>query len=179
LNISARDLLNPELPNIMQQALDKNDVPASMVCLEITESALMEDPVKAHKTVTLLHDMGLELSIDDYGTGYSSLAYVKNLPVNELKIDREFIKHMVSSDEDIAIVRSTIELGHNLGLKVVAEGIESEKELAMLKEFGCDEAQGFLISEALTASDLEAWLHKNYDRPMPAVFDNNKRAAND
>ncbi|MGI9288905.1 MAG: putative bifunctional diguanylate cyclase/phosphodiesterase [Pseudomonadales bacterium] len=179
LNISARDLLNPELPTIMRQALEKNGVPSRMVCLEITESALMEDPVKAHKTVTLLHDMGLELSIDDYGTGYSSLAYVKNLPVNELKIDREFVKNMVSSAEDIAIVRSTIELGHNLGLKVVAEGIENEQELAMLKEFGCDEAQGFLISEALTADDLEQWLHENYDRPMPAVFNVNKRAANE
>ncbi len=179
LNISARDLLNPELPNIMRQALDKNGVPAHMVCLEITESALMEDPVKAHNTVTLLHEMGLELSIDDYGTGYSSLAYVKNLPVNELKIDREFVKNMVGSAEDIAIVRSTIELGHNLGLKVVAEGIESEQELAMLKEFGCDEAQGFVISEALTADDLEKWLHKNYGRPMPAVFEMHKRAANE
>lgn len=179
LNISARDLLNPELPNIMQHALEKNAVPAHMVCLEITESALMEDPAKAHKTVSLLHDMGLELSIDDYGTGYSSLAYVKNLPVNELKIDREFVKNMVGSKEDIAIVRSTIELGHNLGLKVVAEGIENERELAMLKDFGCDEAQGFLISEALCAEDLEAWLHKNYNRPMPAVFDSNKRAANE
>ncbi len=179
LNISARDLLNPELPNIMQQALEKNAVPARMVCLEITESALMEDPVKAHKTVSLLHDMGLELSIDDYGTGYSSLAYVKNLPVNALKIDREFVKNMVSSAEDIAIVRSTIELGHNLGLTVVAEGIENESELAMLKDFGCDEAQGFLISEALTADDLEAWLHKNYNRPMPAMFDSSRRAANE
>ena len=136
-----------------------------MICMEITESALMEDPIKARRTVEELHNLGLSISIDDYGTGYSSLAYVKNLPVNELKIDREFIKNMIENEEDVAIVRSTIELGHNLGLKVVAEGIEREEEMQMLKDFGCDQAQGYLISKALTATDMEKWISNNRTSP--------------
>ncbi len=160
LNISARDLLDPKLPELTQQALDEHQVPASAICYEITESALMEDPVKAHQTVTRLYEMGIEISIDDYGTGYSSLAYVKKLPIHELKIDREFVKNMIDNHQDTAIVQSTIELGHNLGLKVVAEGIESEEELAMLKRFGCDQVQGFLISRAMAAGDFESWIEK-------------------
>ncbi len=158
LNISARDLLDSDFSGYVDQCLKDHEVAPSLICMEITESALMEDPVKARRTVEELHQLGLSISIDDYGTGYSSLAYVKNLPVNELKIDREFIKNMIENKEDVAIVRSTIELGHNLGLKVVAEGIEREEEMQMLNDFGCDEAQGYLISKALTASDMEAWI---------------------
>jgi diguanylate cyclase (GGDEF)-like protein len=161
LNISARDLLDSDFSGYIKKRLDENEVDPAMICMEITESALMEDPIKARRTVEELHQLGLSISIDDYGTGYSSLAYVKNLPVNELKIDREFIKNMLENKEDVAIVRSTIELGHNLGLKVVAEGIEREEEMQMLKDFGCDQAQGYLISKALTASDMEAWISKN------------------
>ena len=123
LNISARDLLDSDFSAYVDKRLQESGVHPSMICMEITESALMEDPIKARRTVEELHNLGLSISIDDYGTGYSSLAYVKNLPVNELKIDREFIKNMIENEEDVAIVRSTIELGHNLGLKAVAEGI--------------------------------------------------------
>lgn len=158
LNVSARDLLDPNLPNMTRHALSLNNVPASSICFEITESALMEDPKKAKRTIEQLSEIGIDISIDDYGTGYSSLAYVKKLPVNELKIDREFVKNMTSNKQDIAIVRSTIELGHNLGMKVVAEGIENQEEMDMLKTLGCDHAQGFLISEALNSSDLEDWI---------------------
>jgi len=161
LNISARDLLDSDFSSYIRKRLEENEVDPSMICMEITESALMEDPVKARRTVEELHKLGVSISIDDYGTGYSSLAYVKNLPVNELKIDREFIKNMIENKEDVAIVRSTIELGHNLGLKVVAEGIEREEEMQMLKDFGCDQAQGYLISKALTATDMEAWISAN------------------
>ncbi len=168
LNISARDLLDSDFSTYIDKRLKENGVEPSMICMEITESALMEDPIKARRTVEELHKLGLSISIDDYGTGYSSLAYVKNLPVNELKIDREFIKNMIENKEDVAIVRSTIELGHNLGLKVVAEGIEREEEMQMLKDFGCDEAQGYLISKALTATDMEAWISDN--RTLPTDF---------
>lgn len=161
VNISARDLLDSDFSSYVGNRLNEAGVDPSMICMEITESALMEDPIKARRTVESLHKLGLSISIDDYGTGYSSLAYVKNLPVNELKIDREFIKNMINNEEDVAIVRSTIELGHNLGLKVVAEGIEHEEEIQMLREFGCDQAQGFLISKALTATDMEAWISEN------------------
>ena len=165
LNISARDLLDSDFSAYVDKCLQESGVHPSMICMEITESALMEDPIKARRTVEELHSLGLSISIDDYGTGYSSLAYVKNLPVNELKIDREFIKNMIENKEDVAIVRSTIELGHNLGLKVVAEGIEREEEMQMLKDFGCDQAQGYLISKALTAADMEKWIANNRTSP--------------
>lgn len=168
VNISTRDLLDPDFSGFVSKRLKENNVEPEMICMEITESALMQDPVRARRTVEELHKLGVSISIDDYGTGYSSLAYVKNLPVNELKIDREFIKNMINNKQDIAIVRSTIELGHNLGLKVVAEGIEREEEMQMLKEFGCDQAQGYLISKALTASDMEAWISDN--RTLPTDF---------
>ncbi len=183
VNISARDLLDSDFSIFVSDHLEKSGVDPSMICMEITESALMEDPIKARRTVEALHNLGLSISIDDYGTGYSSLAYVKNLPVNELKIDREFIMNMIDSEEDVAIVRSTIELGHNLGLKVVAEGIEREEEMKMLKEFGCDQAQGFLISKALTAQDMEAWISENKNSPTdysvskPANVVNFKKAG--
>ena len=158
VNISARDLLDPDFPRYVERRLQENAVAPAMICMEITESALMEDPIRAKRTVEELHGLGVSISIDDYGTGYSSLAYVKNLPVNELKIDREFIKNMINNEQDIAIVRSTIELGHNLGMKVVAEGIEREEEMQMLKSFGCDQGQGYLFSRALTATDMETWM---------------------
>lgn len=170
INISARDLLDPDFSEYVRKGLEANKVEPGMMCMEITESALMQDPTRARRTVEELHNLGVSISIDDYGTGYSSLAYVKNLPVNELKIDREFIKNMINNKQDIAIVRSTIELGHNLGLKVVAEGIEREEEMQMLREFGCDQAQGFLISEALTATDMETWISEN--RILPTDFNN-------
>lgn len=144
LNISARDLLDSDFSNYVSSRLQDSGVDPAMICMEITESALMEDPAKARRTVEELHKLGLALSIDDYGTGYSSLAYVKNLPEHKLKIDREFIKNMIDNKKDVAIVRSTIELGHNLGLKVVAEGIEHEEEMQMLKEFGCNQPRAFL-----------------------------------
>jgi len=168
VNISTRDLLDPDFSNYVRKRLKENNVEPDMICMEITESALMQDPVRARRTVEELHRLGVSISIDDYGTGYSSLAYVKNLPVNELKIDREFIKNMINNKQDIAIVRSTIELGHNLGLKVVAEGIEREEEMQLLREFGCDQAQGYLISKALTASDMETWISDN--RTLPTDF---------
>ena len=168
VNISARDLLDSDFSNFVSKRLVENKVKPEMICMEITESALMEDPVKARRTVEQLHNLGVSISIDDYGTGYSSLAYVKNLPVNELKIDREFIKNMIHNKEDVAIVRSTIELGHNLGLTVVAEGIEREEEMQMLRDFGCDQVQGFLISKALTASDMETWISEH--RTLPTDF---------
>ncbi|MBT8138975.1 MAG: EAL domain-containing protein [Gammaproteobacteria bacterium] len=167
LNISARDLIDPEFPTHVSNALEENNVKPELICLEITESALMQDPAKARRTIDVLSTMGIKMSIDDYGTGYSSLAYVKNLSVNELKIDREFVSNMMHNAEDSAIVKSTIELGHNLGMRVVAEGIEHENEMELLKDFGCDQGQGFLISHALTANELEAWYRNRAESEQP------------
>ncbi len=129
-----------------------------MLCLEITESALMEDPALAQSTLRKLRELGIATSIDDYGTGYSSLAYIKQLSVNELKIDRGFVSGMEADQRNAAIVRSTIELGHNLGLTVVAEGVETEHELEQLRRFGCDAAQGFLFARPMPAAEFELWL---------------------
>jgi diguanylate cyclase (GGDEF)-like protein len=159
VNISARDLRQgDELVHFIASALQAAELPAGMLCLEITESALMDDPLSAQSALRKLRELGVATSIDDYGTGYSSLAYIKQLPVNELKIDRAFVSGMEADRRNAAIVRSTIELGHNLGLTVVAEGVETDHELAELRRFGCDDAQGFLFARPMPAASLERWL---------------------
>jgi diguanylate cyclase (GGDEF)-like protein len=165
VNISARDLMNRDLPEAISALLSEHSVPASMVCLEITESGFMEDPAHAQKVLERLAGIGLQLSIDDYGTGYSSLSYIMQLPVTELKIDRSFVSHM-SDDRDLTtIVRSTIELGHSLGLKVVAEGVEDGQGFALLRELGCDGAQGYFMSPPLPAEAFRRW----YEGSLPAL----------
>jgi diguanylate cyclase len=133
-------------------------MPADMLCLEITESGFMEDPAYAQRVLERLHDLGVHLSIDDYGTGYSSLSYVSRLPVKELKIDRSFVKDMLTDDTQAMIVRSTIDLGHSLGLKVVAEGVEDEASYRLLQGLGCDHGQGYYMGKPMSAADLESWL---------------------
>jgi len=159
VNVSARDLrLEDELVSFTWARLIAAELPPGMLCLEITESGLMDDPKSAQSTLRKLRDLGIETSIDDYGTGYSSLAYIKQLAVNELKIDRGFVSGMEADKRNAAIVRSTIELGHNLGLTVVAEGVETEHELAQLRRFGCDVAQGYHLGRPMSAESLETWL---------------------
>ena len=158
INISARDLLDKELVSFVGAAIGKYSVPPSLLCLELTESALMEDPDRAAETLRQLRALGVRLSMDDYGTGYSSLAYIKNLALDELKIDRAFVTDMNTDAQSAAIVRSTIELGHSLGMSVVAEGVETEHELSELKRFGCDDAQGYHICRPIPAGDLIAWI---------------------
>ena len=160
VNISVRDLQNPELPDIVASLLASSGVPADLVCLEITESSFMENPQRAVHTLGRLHALGVKLSIDDFGTGFSSLAYLRKLRVHEMKIDRTFIAAMEEAN-DLAIVRSTIDLAHNLGLRVVAEGIEDERSLARLRAMGCDEAQGYFMSRPLAEEDLRQWLRES------------------
>ncbi len=159
VNISARDLRTEDsLVQYVWAALIAAELPPGMLCLEVTESGLMDDPRSAESTLRKLRDLGIMTSIDDYGTGYSSLAYIKQLAVNELKIDRAFVAGMEADQRNAAIVRSTIELGHNLGLTVVAEGVETDHEVAELRRFGCDTAQGFHFARPMTAEALEGWL---------------------
>jgi EAL domain-containing protein (putative c-di-GMP-specific phosphodiesterase class I) len=132
-----------------------------LLCLEITESGFMEDPAYAQKVLDRLAALGLRLSIDDYGTGYSSLSYIMKLPVQELKIDRSFISRMVANSDSSTIVRSTIELGHSLGMKVVAEGVEDVEGWNLLRSLGCDDAQGYYMSPPLPADRLVEWMHSN------------------
>jgi len=171
VNISARDLMNRELPEHVAALLAEHDVTPGLLCLEITESGFMEDPAHAQKVLDRLAELGVKLSIDDYGTGYSSLSYVMKLPVQELKIDRSFISRMATDEEISTIVRSTIDLGHNLGLQVVAEGVEDAASWEMLRSLGCDDAQGYFMSKPLDAQTLTAWIRANqgvFASPRPA-----------
>ncbi|MES2534590.1 MAG: EAL domain-containing protein [Pseudomonadota bacterium] len=160
VNISARDLLDQDLPAKFSEILARHQVAPSSFCLEITESAIMDDPVRAQNTLEGLHALGLELSIDDFGTGYSSLAYLKRLPVDELKIDKSFVMNMEKDADDAKIVRSTIDLGHNLGLRVVAEGIESEAAWNLLMKMGCDQGQGYFMSKPMPSDQLLGWIEQ-------------------
>ena len=140
--------------------LAKSQVPADLVCLEITESSFMDNPQRAVQTLGRLHALGVRLSIDDFGTGFSSLAYLRKLRVHEMKIDRTFVAAMEEAN-DMVIVRSTIDLAHNLGLRVVAEGVEDERSLARLRAIGCDEAQGYFMSRPLPEEKLREWLRES------------------
>ena len=173
VNLSTRDLLDQDLPAKFGEILERHRLSPKSFCLEITESAIMDDPVRAQVTLERLHAMGVDLSIDDFGTGYSSLAYLKRLPVDELKIDKSFVLNMEHDIGDTKIVRSTIDLGHNMGLRVVAEGVESEAVWRLLAGLGCDQAQGYFMSRAIPGDELAAWI-KNWKAPensKPAVPD--------
>jgi diguanylate cyclase (GGDEF)-like protein len=158
VNLSTRDLLDQDLPAKFADVLNHYQVDAAAFCLEITESAIMEDPIRAQQTLDRLHAMGVDLSIDDFGTGYSSLAYLKRLPVDELKIDKSFVLNMERDADGTTIVRSTIDLGHNMGLRVVAEGIESEAVWYLLADLGCDQGQGYFMSRPMPIEQLPDWL---------------------
>lgn len=157
INLSTRDLLDLDFPQRLVEIMARQRVQADGFCLEITESAIMDDPQRAEATLNRLAELGFKLSIDDFGTGYSSLAYLKRLPVQELKIDKSFVLGMIHDESDAKIVRSTIDLAHNLGLSVVAEGVESASHLEALNALHCDEAQGFFISRAIPVPEFLAW----------------------
>jgi diguanylate cyclase (GGDEF)-like protein len=157
VNLSTRDLLDQEFPARVASILGRHGVSAQAFCLEITESAIMDDPKRAETTLHSLAQQGFKLSIDDFGTGYSSLAYLSTLPVNELKIDKSFVMAMQDKPDDVKIVKSTIDLAHNLGLAVVAEGVENQATLDQLTHMACDEAQGYFVSKPMTGEAFVAW----------------------
>jgi len=156
VNLSTRDLLDLAFPTRLAELLARYGVSSKGFCLEITESAIMDDPLRAESTLNKLASQGFKLSIDDFGTGYSSLAYLKRLPVSELKIDKSFVMGMTSDNSDAKIVRSTIDLAHNLGLTVVAEGVEDAAILTALGTLGCDEAQGYHMSKPVPSVEFAA-----------------------
>jgi len=156
VNLSARNLLDPDFPDVVAGMLASQDFPPSSLILEITETTIMSDPVFALETINRISKMGIRFSIDDFGTGYSSLSYLKRLPISEIKIDKSFIMDMLSNENDAVIVHTTINLAHNLGLKIVAEGVENTETLAALRESGCDMVQGFYISRPLNSKDIGA-----------------------
>lgn len=158
VNLSSRNLLDDKLVSHVANLLEQYKLSADKLTLEVTESSVMSHPDKAIKTLINLHEMGITLSIDDFGTGYSSLAYIKQLPVDELKIDSSFVFKMVDDESDALIVKSTIDLAHSLNLTVVAEGVESEDILDLLDAYGCDVGQGFLFGRPMALADLLHWL---------------------
>ncbi len=160
VNLSARNLLDVNLPDTVGELLAKWEVPPSHLELEITESTILADPIRAMHVLSRLSGMGVRLAIDDFGTGYSSLAYLKRLPVDELKIDKSFVQGMEADENDAVIVRSTIDLGRNLGLRVVAEGVETTEAWRQLAALGCDVAQGYYLSRPVPAAELVAWLRE-------------------
>jgi diguanylate cyclase (GGDEF)-like protein len=158
VNLSARDLLGEGLCDMVSGALLKAGVPPSALTLEITESTLIVDPGRSVRVLNRLSSMGVSISIDDFGTGYSSLSYLHRLPVDEIKIDKSFITALADDKSDAVIVRSTIELAHNLGLQVTAEGLEDARTWALIASFGCDHAQGYHLRPPGSAGQITKWL---------------------
>jgi diguanylate cyclase (GGDEF)-like protein/PAS domain S-box-containing protein len=161
VNVSAKSLLEETLPSKVQSLLDKWNIDPRFLKIEITESSIMADPAHALAIMSMLQSMGVRLSVDDFGTGYSSLTHLRELPIDEIKIDKAFVLGMLTSDADAAIVRTVIDLAHNLGKQVCAEGVEDAETLRRLEEMGCDLAQGYFISHAVPAAALMTWLTEN------------------
>ena len=160
VNLSTRSLLDASLPEVVQAALARWQVPAHLLDLEITETIIMTDPTRARRVLTELADMGVTLSIDDFGTGYSSLAYLRDLPVHQLKIDRTFVQDMGGDSDDEVIVRAVVDLAGNLGLRTIAEGVEDLRTWEQLSRLGCDSAQGYFLARPMAPEDFWAWVQE-------------------
>lgn len=168
VNLSARSLHDPQLLKMIEDALEATGAEPGQLMLEVTESAIVLDPKRAEENLVALSRMGVWLSIDDFGTGYTSLASIKRLPVNEIKIDRSFVTNMLTDKKDAMIVRTVIDLGHNFGLTVVAEGVETKEVLDALAALGCDEIQGYFISKPQTCELLKSWFSASPYKIGPA-----------
>jgi EAL domain-containing protein (putative c-di-GMP-specific phosphodiesterase class I) len=160
VNLSMWNVYDPHLPDTVGTLLRAHAVPPTSLRLELTESAIMNDTARALDVLTRLNELGVHVSVDDFGTGYSSLAYLKRLPVDELKIDKSFVVDMATDSNDAAIVASTIGLGRGLGLRVVAEGVETRETWDLLARLGCDVAQGYYLSRPLPADAFTRWLRE-------------------
>jgi diguanylate cyclase len=167
VNLSARSLLDVSLPHTVEEALSRWRVPPHLLDLEITETIIMTDPARARRVLTELADIGVTLSIDDFGTGYSSLAYLRDLPVHQLKIDRSFVQELGSRSGDVVIVRSVIDLARNLGLRTVAEGVEDAATWEQLTRLGCNSAQGYHLARPMAAGAFWAWIEERVMVTVP------------
>ncbi len=158
INLSVHQLRQSDLVERVQRSLARHDISGGQVTFEVTESAAMEDPQASLRVFERLAQLGVSLSIDDFGTGYSSLSYLRKLPACQLKIDRSFVQDLESEGDARAIVRAVIKLAHALGLKVVAEGVETEAQQEMLQRMGCDQLQGYLFARPMPARHLQLWV---------------------
>ena len=168
VNLSARNVQDPELVGVVSGALAEAGLEPSALVLELTESAVIVDPGRSRVVLERLRALGVRLSLDDFGTGYSSLSHVRDLPVHQLKIDRSFVGSLTFDAPSAALARSTIELGHNFGLEVVAEGVEDGRTLAALGELGCDTAQGYHFARPMPAAEVIGWLEAQ-PRPIASL----------
>jgi diguanylate cyclase (GGDEF)-like protein len=175
VNLSARDLQDEYLPYFVLQELKDRNMPAERLTLEITENTVMENVNHAISVLECIRDIGVRISMDDFGTGHSSLAQLKNIPLHELKIDKSFIMHMHDDEKNAAIVRTTIELAHNMGLEVVAEGVEDEDTLRQLSDAGCEQAQGYFMSKPISPEALMRWC-RDYKPKLYSERRNKSRA---
>jgi diguanylate cyclase (GGDEF)-like protein len=169
VNISAEDIADVRLDSRVASLLTRHQLPPALLTLEVTESGFIEDPTRALRMLDAIAALGVSLSIDDFGTGYSSLSHLARMPVHEVKIDRSFVQGLESDPEFASVVRSAIDMGHGLGLKVVAEGIETEEAAARLRDFGCDVAQGYLYAKPMPLPAFETWLEGRERVPVIAV----------
>lgn len=167
VNLSARSNFSDELVAAVQTLLQRHAVPAEALTLEITESSVIKDPARTGEVLDRLHELGVGLSLDDFGTGYSSMSYLRQLPVQEVKVDKSFVMTMLTSPEDAAIVRSVVDLGNNLGLVVVAEGVEDLATWQELERLGCENMQGFYLASPMPISDFTEWLAAREGRLVP------------
>jgi diguanylate cyclase (GGDEF)-like protein len=161
LNLSSKNLYNPELVDKIRSRLSKSNLPSHLLCIELTETAIMANDSQALETLERLKQLGIKLALDDFGTGYSSLSHIKSLPINHIKIDRSFVKHMTTSSKDRMIVQSTIELAKNLGLSVTAEGVETQDQMAMIRKMEADYIQGYYVARAAPIEDIEKFIHRH------------------
>ena len=172
MNLSARNLHDETLGTQVSNLLNYWSIDPEQLCLEITETSMMNDPEHARKLLEGLDNLGVRISIDDFGTGYSSLAYLKQLPVDELKVDKSFVLNMSNDESDASIVRATIGLAHDLGLEVVAEGVEDQSAQDVLQALGCEFIQGYHIARPMPPADLTPMLIANKasnDEQHPAI----------
>ncbi len=169
VNVSARSLSRPDFADSVVEALERHRVPARRLVVEVTETALLTDPERAATILGALSAHGVRISIDDFGSGQTSLGYLSTLPVDELKIDRSFVSDMLESPAHKAIVRSIVDLGHNLSLRVVGEGVETSSVLSSLRSVGCDEAQGYLLARPMPLAKLVEWLDRAPSAVPPLV----------
>ncbi len=182
VNLSARNLFDLHLVDDIAELIHDSGLPPGLLTLELTESTVMSDSQRSLAVLDRLAERGVRLSVDDFGTGYSSLSHLRRLPVSELKIDRSFVATMTANEHDAVIVRTLVELGRNLGLRTVAEGVESREAWDLLEAYGCDDAQGFLLSRPLPAEQFATWLARQsvarVEVPEGVLpFPNQRRAA--
>jgi len=161
VNVAALQIDRSDYVETLRSALEEYDLPATVLEVEVTESLMMASPEHSREVLSTLQSLGITTAIDDFGTGYSSLAYLKLLPINSLKIDRSFISDLPADKSDVAITKTIVALGHALGFKIIAEGVETIEQNTFLKEIGCDQGQGYLYGRPMPAADFESWLNNH------------------